>query len=59
MSTTYVFIGLLAGREIAIRYRLAQKIEKNTFRMIGSDFLKIIFGLAVSIALVMVIKFLL
>ena len=59
MSTTYVFIGLLAGREIAIRYRLAQKIDKNTFRMIGSDFLKIIFGLAVSIALVMVIKFLL
>ena len=59
MSTTYVFIGLLAGREIAIRYRLAKKVEKNTYRMIGSDFLKIIFGLAISIALVMVIKFLL
>jgi hypothetical protein len=59
MSTTYVFIGLLAGREIAIRYRLAKKVEKNTFKMIGTDFLKIIFGLAVSIALVMVIKFIL
>lgn len=59
MSTTYVFIGLLAGREIAIRYRLSKKVEKNTFKMIGTDFAKIIFGLAVSIALVMVIKFLL
>jgi hypothetical protein len=57
MSTTYVFIGLLAGREIAIRLRLEKTIKKNTLRMIGLDLSKIIFGLVVSIALVMVIKF--
>ena len=57
MSTTYVFIGLLAGREIAIRLRLEKTIKKNTLRMIGLDLSKIIFGLVVSIALVMAIKF--
>lgn len=56
MSTTYVFIGLLAGREIAIRLRLEKTIKKNTLRMIGLDLSKIIFGLVVSIALVMGIK---
>jgi len=57
MSTTYVFIGLLAGREIAIRLRLEKTIKKNTMRMVGLDLSKIIFGLVVSIALVMAIKF--
>jgi hypothetical protein len=57
MSTTYVFIGLLAGREIAIRLRLEKSIKKNTMRMVGLDLSKIIFGLVVSIALVMAIKF--
>ncbi len=53
MSTTWVFIGLLAGREIAIRYRLSdRKLGLKTWKMLGSDLLKVAFGLAISIALV-------
>ncbi len=58
MSTTWVFIGLLAGREIAIRYQLQKKVERPIFRMIGSDLLKVFFGLVVSIALVYIMRWL-
>jgi hypothetical protein len=57
MSTTWVFIGLLSGRELAMatmqrgRYHL-----RHVFPIVGKDFLKILFGLAVSIALVFVIN---
>ncbi len=56
MSTTWVFIGLLAGREIAIRFRLEQKVSKQILKMVGSDLLKVFFGLVVSILLVLLIK---
>ena len=56
MSTTWVFIGLLAGRELAIRYMSTKKFEKDTLRDLGQDLLKVFFGLAVSIALVFIIK---
>lgn len=53
MSTTWVFIGLLAGRELAMRS--SQKNEYKafapTFRLIGKDLLFALIGLAVSIAL--------
>lgn len=58
MSTTWVFIGLLAGREIAIRIRLEKKLSKKIIRMVLSDLGKVFFGLVVSIALVYIIKFL-
>lgn len=58
MSTTWVFIGLLAGREIAIRYQLEQKVSKSIIRMVFSDLGKVFFGLVVSILLVLLIKFL-
>jgi len=58
MSTTWVFIGLLAGREIAIRYQLEQKVSKSILRMVFSDLGKVFFGLVVSILLVFLIKFL-
>lgn len=58
MSTTWVFIGLLAGREIAIRYQLEQKVSKSIIRMVFSDLGKVFFGLVVSILLVFLIKFL-
>ncbi len=58
MSTTWVFIGLLAGREIAIRYQLDKKFSREVFRMILSDLGKVFFGLVVSILLVFLIKFL-
>ncbi|MCB0563460.1 MAG: hypothetical protein KDD01_03705 [Phaeodactylibacter sp.] len=57
MSTTWVFIGLLAGREIAIRIRLEKKLTKKIVRMVLSDLGKVFFGLVVSIILVYIIKF--
>lgn len=54
MSTTWVFVGLLAGREIAIRYRFAS-LGKNVFKDVGWDLAKIFFGLVVSVLLVVLI----
>ena len=56
MSTTWVFIGLLAGREIALRYRLNKSFEKAVFKDVGMDLAKVTFGLIVSIGLVYFIR---
>jgi len=56
MSTTWVFIGLLAGRELAIRYQLHKKLDKATLKDVGMDLSKISLGLGISIVLVFVIK---
>ncbi len=58
MSTTWVFIGLLAGREIAIRLRLEKTLSWHTSRMILSDLAKVFIGLLVSVVLVFIIKLL-
>ncbi|MEM6319940.1 MAG: hypothetical protein AAF960_19870 [Bacteroidota bacterium] len=58
MSTTWVFLGLLAGREIAVRYSLAKKVPRATLKDLGMDLAKVFFGLAVSIALVFAIRWL-
>ena len=58
MSTTWVFLGLLAGREIALRYNLEKKVPKATLKDLGSDLGKVFFGLVISIALVFLIQFL-
>ena len=47
MSTTWVFLGLLAGREIA--YHVYNLKGSNTWKMIGSDLLKASAGLVVSV----------
>lgn len=52
MSTTWVFLGLLAGREISMRYRLKLSGEKSLGTMIFSDMGKAALGLIVSITLV-------
>lgn len=56
MSTTWVFLGLLAGREIALRYNLEKRVPKETMKDLGRDLAKVFFGLAVSIGLVFFIK---
>lgn len=58
MSTTWVFIGLLAGRELAIRWRIDGKLELKELKSVGLDLLKVAFGLVISIALVYLIRFL-
>ncbi|MBI1363091.1 MAG: hypothetical protein GC134_03825 [Proteobacteria bacterium] len=56
MSTTWVFVGLLCGRELAV-YRLhdPEKHLMTIFPIVAKDFLKILLGLAVSVALVLIV----
>ena len=58
MSTTWVFVGLLTGREMAIAtaHRRTYNL-KYVFPIIGKDFLKMMIGLAVSVAMVMAIHY--
>ena len=49
MSTTWVFIGLLAGRELAIATLNHDYKYKNVFPLVGKDVLKLVFGLGVSV----------
>lgn len=58
MSTTWVFVGLLTGRELAIAtvHRASYKF-KYVFPIVGRDFMKMMIGLAVSVALVMAIHY--
>jgi phosphate/sulfate permease len=53
MSTTWVFVGMLCGRELAVyRHFKPNKGIKIIFPMLVSDFLKMIVGLALSVLLV-------
>lgn len=52
MSTTWVFLGLLAGREIALRYNLNNSVTRETLTDLGKDLGKVFFGLFISIVLV-------
>ena len=56
MSTTWVFIGLLAGRELGIRLNLDKKLSQNVVKMVFADLGKVFFGLLVSVVLVFIIK---
>lgn len=59
MSTTWVFIGILAGREIGINLMLNRKETRAAmFKALGADLAKVFFGLVVSIVLVYVVKYL-
>ena len=58
MSTTWVFVGLLCGRELAV-YRHFKTSEgiKVIFPMLISDFLRMMLGLALSILLVFFVTY--
>ena len=56
MSTTWTFIGILAGREIAINYLLERNKLKNAYKLIAKDFAKVNIGLAISIFIVYLIQ---
>ena len=58
MSTTWIFIGLLAGREIGMRVMNHGKVDNRTLNMVFSDLGKVFFGLLVSVILVFLIKLL-
>jgi hypothetical protein len=58
MSTTWVFLGILAGREIGIKYFAYKSVPNDTLKDLGRDLAKVFFGLAVSVILVFVVKWL-
>ena len=51
MSTTWVFLGVLAGRELALSFFLSEVDRKTTVRVVLSDAGKAMAGLIVSVAL--------
>ena len=55
MSTTWVFIGLLAGREIALYQRLRFESPKKMYKHILKDLSKVTIGLFVSIIVVVLL----
>jgi hypothetical protein len=57
MSTTWVFVGLLCGRELAISTMNKEYKFKYVFPLIGKDFVKMIFGLSISVAIVLAIHY--
>ena len=56
MSTTWVFVGLLAGREVAMYNRIRFETQKKVYKHVVKDFLKTVFGLGVSIVTVLLIN---
>lgn len=52
MSTTWVFVGLLAGRELAIRTVKRERVTK-IFPIVAGDFSKLMLGLLVSVLIVL------
>lgn len=58
MSTTWVFIGILAGRELAITYRINKTELKKSKKMIFKDLYKVNIGLIISILIAYLIGYL-
>lgn len=59
MSTTWVFVGVLCGRELAISTRLRDRYKfKEVFPVVGKDLLKLFFGLAVSVTVAFLFQYL-
>ncbi|NDK54855.1 hypothetical protein [Pontibacter fetidus] len=58
MSTTWVFVGLLAGRELGMHIQSQDKSVKyiKTFRLIGKDILSVTIGLIISVILAVAIN---
>ena len=56
MSTTWVFVGLLTGRELAIASFRQKDGIKKVFPIVGKDFLKLMVGLAASVIIVLIVQ---
>ena len=57
MSTTWVFVGMLAGRELAIAQFTGKRKFSSVFPLVGKDFIKMMIGLGASVALVLMIHY--
>ncbi|MBT3475761.1 hypothetical protein HN460_02340 [bacterium] len=58
MSTTWVFVGLLTGRELAISTMRKDYKFKYIFPIVAKDFGKIILGLGISIIAIILVQYL-
>ena len=59
MSTTWIFLGLLGGREIAIQFSkhlTTGRAAVLTFKMIGRDILYAIIGLIISVLIALAVN---
>jgi len=56
MSTTWVFVGLLCGRELAIHAFVRFKDTKAVFPIVAKDFAKVLVGLGISLVMVFLIQ---
>ncbi len=58
MSTTWVFVGLLAGRELAIATTYKKKYKfKYVYPLVWRDFVKMMIGLVASVTVVMLVHY--
>ena len=57
MSTTWVFVGLLCGRELAISTVMHDYQFKYVFPIIARDFVKMLAGLLISVGIVLLIHY--
>ena len=57
MSTTWVFIGLLSGREMAITTLSKHRKMKKLFPIITQDFGKLVFGMTVSVVIALGVNY--
>jgi hypothetical protein len=57
MSTTWVFIGLLSGRELAITTLSKHRKVKTLFPIIRNDFGKLVLGMTVSVVIAYAVNF--
>jgi len=55
MSTTWVFLGMLAGREVALRLRLNELDRTKLWPMVLGDLGKATLGLVISVLLVVLL----
>lgn len=58
MSTTWVFVGMLCGRELAIASFTKFYSTKKVFPLVAKDFMKMMVGLAASVGIVLTIHLL-
>ena len=57
MSTTWVFVGLLCGRELAMATVTGKHKFKTVFPLVTRDFFKMMIGLGASVAIVLMIPY--
>ena len=57
MSTTWVFIGLLAGRELMMAWKLDNRLQWKELKVLAWDLGKVFLGLVISVILVYIMQF--